>query len=332
MPAQRTVVTELSTAVGMLGSETLPEALERKPDAMADLDAATWWSLRLAWDKGENSQLFRSGFDNGRAFLHAEDALRGRIPRILEWTGGRRPPGDEVVPSDLRVDHVYLVSCKYLSRILHNSSPARLVEALLTHLPVDDLTDWYQRVAPVEYQWLYEVCRKEVGHTRLPEKASELDKAGRRELAQALRGEWPGAASDAYASMCEVVSKQSARLWTLRLNAENVVSMLWRILRIGSAPYFVLGSDRRGSMRLRVDTPWDWRRRYKLRMFDVSPQAGGQPRVAWFAAYDDRRSGLTGHVHGHVEIRWSHGRFGQKPEAKVYLDVDHDSVPGYHAL
>jgi hypothetical protein len=37
--------------------------------------------------------------------------------------GGHKPPGLEQVPADLRVDHVYLVSCKYGSSILHNVAP-----------------------------------------------------------------------------------------------------------------------------------------------------------------------------------------------------------------
>ena len=35
---------------------------------------------------------------------------------------------------------------------------------------------------------------------------------------------------------------------------------------------------------------------------------------------------------GHVEVRWSHGRFSGNPEAKVYLDTAHAAVPGYHPL
>ncbi len=35
---------------------------------------------------------------------------------------------------------------------------------------------------------------------------------------------------------------------------------------------------------------------------------------------------------GHVEIRWSHGRFAQPPEAKVYLDTPMADLPGYHPL
>jgi hypothetical protein len=37
-------------------------------------------------------------------------------------------------------------------------------------------------------------------------------------------------------------------------------------------------------------------------------------------------------VEGHVEIRWSHGRFASPPEAKVYLDTPHHQVPGYWPL
>jgi hypothetical protein len=33
-----------------------------------------------------------------------------------------------------------------------------------------------------------------------------------------------------------------------------------------------------------------------------------------------------------VEIRWSHGRFAQPPEAKVYLDTPMADLPGYHPL
>ncbi len=74
---------------------------------------------------------FHAAFENGRAFLVAEDGLRERPPRIVEWKGTGRAPGDEVAPIDLRVDHVYLVSCKYLSNILFNVSPAHIFDDLL---------------------------------------------------------------------------------------------------------------------------------------------------------------------------------------------------------
>jgi hypothetical protein len=108
--------------------------------------------------------------------------------------------------------------------------------------------------------------------------------------------------------------------------------MLWRLLRMGSAPYFVLGSSATRSLRLRIATPWDWKQRFRLVRFEVFPQAGGQPRVGWLASVRAHDSGQLHEVAGHVEVRWSHGRFGGLPEAKGYLDTHHHLVPGYFPL
>jgi hypothetical protein len=332
MPSERTFVTEIATGLGMLGDPDLASVIARRPDELANLTTANWDELTTLLQSGLYDPDFATGLDNGSAFLAAPDALNGRLPRIIEWTGGRRPPGDEVVPSDLRIDHVYLVSCKYLSRILHNPSPARLVEGLLSQAPVDDLSDWYERVAPAEYQSLYEACASVVDGPELPSRAANLAKTERRRLVLALRSGWPAGAADAYSSLCRVVSAETASRWRAQVTPRNAEAVLWRLLRIGSAPYFVLGASAHGFTRLRVDTPWDWRQGFLLREFDIAAQPGGQPRVGWSATYDVRQTGARRIVHGHVEIRWSHGRFGQPPEAKVYLDSSHEDVPGYHPL
>jgi hypothetical protein len=114
-----------------------------------------------------------------------------------------------------------------------------------------------------------------------------------------------------------------------RAEAEAV---LWRLLRIGSAPYFVLGAQRDRSLRLRVMTPWDWRQAYELKRMDVWGDDAGQPQVRWQAQIRARDTGEEHSVDGHVEVRWSHGRFGKPPEAKAYLDTPHHRVPGYVTL
>lgn len=329
MPSEKTFVTELATGLGMLGDDDLDTVIARRPAEFVNLCAADWDRLADLWARHQYGTEFVGGFLNGRAFLDAPDALNGRPPRIVEWTGGRRPPGDEVVPSDLRVDHVYLVSCKYLSGILHNPSPARLVDGLLGQGPVEDARDWYERVAPDEYQGLYEACASDPA---LPAAASELTTAQRRSLSTTLDGGWPTGGVEAYERLCRAVSDATASAWDEAIRAGNVESAVWRLLRIGSAPYYVLGSNRAGAMRLRIDTPWDWRQRYKLRRLQVEAQVGGQPRVGWSIAYEHHGSAEERFVRGHVEIRWSHGRFAQPPEAKVYLDSRHEDVPGYHPL
>lgn len=59
--------------------------------------------------------------------------------------------------------------------------------------------------------------------------------------------------------------------------------------------------------------------------------SGGQPMVGWRAEFTER-DGVAREVHGHVEIRWSHGRFSGPPEAKVYLDTPFGDVPGYWSI
>ena len=52
-----------------------------------------------------------------------------------------------------------------------------------------------------------------------------------------------------------------------------------------------------------------------------------------YATYRARRGdGGPRRLGGHVEIRWSHGRFANPPEAKVYLDTPMSELPGYHPL
>ncbi len=328
-----TTVTELATALGMLRYPSVDVALANRPSAMVNLTSLDWDRLDHLWAAGTHLSAFTVGFDNGAAFLTAPAGLRDRVPILIEWKGSHKAPGDETVPADLRIDHVYLVSCKYLSKNLHNRSPSRVFDRLLGPGGTDP-GDWYQRCAPSHYQALYEVAASFAGADSLPDRVEELTPVQRLLLRDALRARsWPEAAVAAYADLCRAVSAQTACLWSSRIATPALAeTMVWRLLRIMSAPYFILGSDRRRALRLRIDTPWDWRQRYRLRRLSIAPASAGQPQVSWSAEYTERATGYTRAVAGHIEIRWSHGRFAQRPEAKVYLDTPHHDVPGYHPL
>jgi hypothetical protein len=126
-----TTVTELATALGMLGPPSIDAALAARPPVMVNLTSLDWDRLDRLRAEGAHDGAFGAGFDNGAAFLAAADALRGRVPALIEWKGSHKAPGDDAVPADLRVDHVYLISCKYLSRNIHNRSPSRIFDRLL---------------------------------------------------------------------------------------------------------------------------------------------------------------------------------------------------------
>ena len=122
VPGELTEITEVATALGMLCPD-LATAVARAPAELRNVPGAVWERIVDAHTQSKYAASFASAFENGRAFRRAVDGLRGRRPRLVEWKGPHRPPGDDVIPADLRIDHVYLVSCKYLSRVLLNPWP-----------------------------------------------------------------------------------------------------------------------------------------------------------------------------------------------------------------
>ena len=172
MPSDRTTVTELGTGLGMLGLDGIDQAVRSRTGVMHSLSPEMWDRLERLRGGGAYDAEFHAAWANGQAFLSAADGLRGRLPQVVEWKGTGRAPGDEVAPIDLRVDHVYLVSCKYLSKILFNVSPSSIFDSLLFGGPARGTRaarevlpgggDWYAEVAPAEYQALYEEVRRAV--------------------------------------------------------------------------------------------------------------------------------------------------------------------------
>jgi len=333
VPGARTEITEIATGLGTLVPD-LEAAVACRPDRLQNVGDDVWDRFVAAYRSGEHEASFAAAFANGVAFLWADDGLRLRPPRAVEWKGPHRPPGDDVVPADLRIDHVFSISCKYLSRILQNPGPARLFDRCLVGEERAGL-DWFGEVAPSEYQALYDAVRADIG-PGLPARVGDLAAPDRAVLKGALRPvrKLPSPAAERWAELCAAVAQASAARWRERLgDLRRDLRLLWRLLRIGDAPYFVLGTDERGSsLRLRVASTWDWVQASELRAFEVAPRPAGQPEVTWRAVVRDRATGTETEVHGHVEVRWSHGRFSGAPEAKVYLDSPLADVPGYWPL
>ena len=143
----------------------------------------------------------------------------------------------------------------------------------------------------------------------------------------------PERCQEAWSALCAAVADGSAQRWRETMPHQRAqLEVLWRMLRISGSAYFVLGATPAASLRLRVASKWDWLQDFTFRGLRVEPRSAGQPEVAWSAHVRRRSDGTDVSVRGHVEIRWSHGRFNGVPEAKVYLDTPHDLVPGYYAM
>lgn len=329
----RTTVTELVTGLGTLGHDSVAEALAARPAAMVSVSPELWHRLGAFNEGGAESVAFEAAFTNGRALLAAADGLRGRVPLTVEWRGDARAVDDDLVPVDLRIDHVFLVSCKYRSQVVANVAPARLFDGLLRLRAPAGRVGWFEVVAPTEHRALVMAACAHAG-VAVPDDSGTVAAADRPVLRAALRGNrWPDPCARAWQGLVDAASEASAARWRAALTRpDDARRLLWRLLRIGPAPYFVLGAGPDAPLRLRVLTSWDWQQRYRLRCFTVAAQPGGQPRVGWEASVKDVLTGREQSVAGHVEIRWSHGRLNGAPEAKVYLDTPHAAVPGYVPL
>jgi hypothetical protein len=329
----RTEISEIVTGLALLGFRDLDQVLAAQPAAVRNVTDDHFARLRAARDTGSHEALFATAWANGCAFARADEGLRGRPPWQVEWKGGHKPPGYEQIPADLRVDHVYLVSCKYGSNILHNVSPAHLFERRLAARRGERVVDWFAVVAPEAYQELYNSCRREFGFTALPDRVDALA-ADHRSVLKALPSRWPASLLEPYRDFAQAVSLGSAARWLASLTGKaQREEMVWRMLRLQAAPYFVLGATTDGRpLRYRVGTPWDFRSRYEFGSFDAWPDVAGQPRVRWRAEVRDRQTGDRCSIDGHVEIRWSHGRFSGHPEAKVRLDTHPHDTAGYVPL
>lgn len=333
MPALRTEITEVITGLAMFGYPDIRHALSVEPPAFHNVGRDTYTRLRDEYDAGRSGGLFHRSWENGVRFARSDEALRRRSPWMIEWKGPHRPPGYDRIPADLRIDHVFLVSCKFGSNILTNSSPSNLFDRLLADRR-DEPGDWYREIAPHTYQRLYAACRDLIDGP-LPDGVDDLDPAHRETLKRGLPRSLTGNAQSAYLEFVADVAESSAERWRTRLRARSAAeSTVWRLLRLESAPYYVLGESASGdSIGYRVVTPGDLRRTHKFRSLDVHAGTGrGQPIVSWEAVFSDRGSGAEVVTRGHVEVRWSHGKFAQVPEAKVYLDSPHHLVPAYVPL
>lgn len=333
MADTRTEISEILTGLGLFGFRDLERALAARPRFIVNVDDDVYDRLDAAFASGSHAEVFRTAWHNGAVFARADDGLRGRPPWLVEWKGSHRPPAYEQIPADLRVDHVYLISCKYGSNILHNASPWHVFDRALSERSKQS-GDWFAEVAPESFQEFYAEVRRHVGDPTLPDQVAALEPDHRASLRTALKGRWaPELRPDWELVAFEIARASAARLLEQAAGRRAREELLWRLLRLQAAPYFVLGADIHDSpLRYRVSTPWDFRNRFSLRSFDMWGELAGQPTVRWRADVTDRVDRSRRIVEGHIEIRWSHGKFAGVPEAKVYLDTPHHRVAGYEPI
>ena len=224
MSSLRTEITEIVTGLALLGYRELDHALGVRPRLVSHVTEDHFDRLDEARAGGKFNLEFETAWENGLTFAQAHDGLRGRVPWQVEWKGPHKPPGYEQIPADLRIDHVYLISCKYGSNILHNVSPSHLFDRKLAEKRVDR-SDWFGEVASEEFQDLYDQSKALVGLGSLPARVEDLEPEHRTELKNALPkgGSWPDELVEPYRWFVNTVSQQSAERWKAQLGTLSLI-------------------------------------------------------------------------------------------------------------
>ena len=199
---------------------------------------------------------------------------------------------------DLRIDHVYLVSCKYLSRNIANPSPARLFDGLLATSGQWEQTDWYEVVAPEELRALYDACRRATGLVDLPADPGALDSEQRQRLRRALPGRaYPPEARHAYRQLCARVSTASAQRWraTLAPGARRRPNGWCGVCSASATPPTTSWGPTPAG---RCASGWRARgtgaRPSSSVGLDITAATSGQPQVNWTASYVEQRHRARG--------------------------------------
>ena len=210
MSAKLTLITEIVTGVGMLPGALLETVFQGpcRLDQLQGVDPETWNELCALWGEGTYAAAFESAFAHGRYFLSAPGGLRGRPPVKVEWKGPHKPPEHDPLPADLRVDDVYIVSCKNDSKVLSNPSPRALFRSALRSDALKG-TDWYGEIAPEEYDALYAACVSMAGFWGFPDSALGLTKPQRDQLKRQFQRKWPVELGGEVAAFNSAVSQRS---------------------------------------------------------------------------------------------------------------------------
>lgn len=346
MADERTTITELGTAAGMVLGEdhadlSLLEAVEI-PGVAAEPWRAVISAASEDWHRYH--RILRASLANGAAFR--DHVLRGRDPRRIDWRGGKKTMWVSDAPVDLRVDDVFLVSAKYDSVCLLNRAPHAVFVDLLERSQTKRAPNWYETVAPDEYLAFYEAFVQAIrndtgdapgGFAVAPGGLSPESRVHIKYATKHWGRSMPAAASEAYGALCRVVSQATAARWAGAISAASEstkLGMLAQMIRICGNVYWLLGQAGDFPVRCRVSDAVEFRSRYRLRSFDVSaPAKPGQPRVDWKATLEARDGAATAAViEGFCEIRWSHGKFQGNPECKVQLKTPVWELPGYSPL
>jgi DNA modification methylase len=335
MPSEKTEASEISVAFGILNIDD--------PTSLSDKDVNRFFQGSLSSEKyarfkqeftnPKNNRLYKRLLSLGNK-LRSTYTLFSNVNE-LQWSGPRKQAKAASEAEDLIVANTP-VSIKASSNLLDNFSPFRIFQSIPSGTPPPDRSEnWFFRTDPKGYQDLYAAVRnirldhfpktvknfESVANTNMREEIEEeISKLSGRQLAtfNKLKVEMYRTIASKSANTFNANYKKSMLEGSRTAIKQEIVRYLFRL---GTKEYVLVGTDNTKSYAVLLPSLNQWIKDWEIIQVVASPDLEREQSIVNLAVeYRNKVDKTLYTANFHVEIRWSHGKFRQSPEAKLYKD------------
>jgi tRNA A-37 threonylcarbamoyl transferase component Bud32 len=345
MPSPKTECTELSVGFGILGLDNFLDLSNNQIEQFFEGTLSEEKYYRFRDEFLKNEALYRQMYNVGFGLKAIHRPFRN--VSCLKWVGAQQQAATTAAAKDLIVANTP-VSIKENSDVVHNPSPYNLFETIPSgQVKAQRSNNWFLEQAPQEYQELYSFVRSK-GLERLPEDVTKLDKQiKRREREQIkivikqLSEEENKDFNQLYLRMCHKVAKVSADIFnenysiSMRGRSRNAVleQITRHFFRMDTVDYILGGIDKQEAFAVIVPDLTRWKREWIITNVLAEPELDReQSRVRFSVNYKNRNTGMEKIAEFHTQIRWSHGKFQNNPEAKLYKNFAWEEVAFFESI
>ena len=345
MPSPKTECTELSVGFGILAIDNLLELqmdqVEQSFEGTLSKEKYDRFREEFTTNEALYRQMYNVGF--GLRAIH----IPYKKVSSLKWAGPQQQAATTAAAKDLIVANTP-VSVKENSDVVHNPSPYNLFVTIPSgQVKAQSSGNWYLEQAPQEYQELYSFVRHK-GLENLPEDVSEFEQSIKgnkrkpiKKVIKQFSDDEKQAFKQLYLNMCHQVAKVSADIFNNNYSASmqgrsrNAVleQIIRHFFRMNAIDYILGGIDKNKAFAVIVPELTRWKREWIITDVIAEPELDReQSRVRFLVHYKNRNNGITNTAEFHTQIRWSHGKFQNNPEAKLYKNFAWEEVAFFESI
>ncbi|MFH2102768.1 MAG: site-specific DNA-methyltransferase [Chloroflexota bacterium] len=344
MASEKTECTELAVGFGILDISEPLELSEQEITSYFEesLSPEKYSRFKEEFVRPTNSRLYSKLLTLGHE-LRSQYPLFQSVTSIC-WCGPDRQARTDSGARDLIAANTP-ISVKAGSNVLLNKSPAYIFESLPQGLPAPDRSEnWFLLMAPSAYQALYSFVRSiRLARFDFLDSVDEFERVASKREREELKDEISKLVdgeeekfNELYLEMCKTVATASADKFNNNFSAamrgpspkwiiENITRVLFRI---DSVEYIMAGTDGSRKYAIKMPALSQWKKEWEIVDVEATPDLRkGQSIVNLNVQFKRKKEVEIYTAQFPVQIRWSHGKFAQNPEAKVYKDFSWSQIP-----